>query len=298
MSKKMIFRLVFMLLSLVFFVLLAEYRTDGFRTFKIISNFGFEIFDTKNNSKIYKNIVFSKEEVERASRILNMKFYFLSKGNQFYVFESQDHRYVIKFINFKNFSYPSFLKKVPLKVLEKSIQRKDKRYPLVFSSIALAYEKLKDETGLVFVNLNQDIKFEKQIILINKFGVEKRVALDDACFVLQKKASSFFSTMEKRFKSEGGEAIKKGIDEFFETIEARCRKNIADEDANDEMKNVGIFKNKVLITDIGKLYYNEKLQNKSDFLREMQDSCNSLRDWLNREHREELIYLDEKFKRL
>ncbi len=279
MFKNLLKRL-FLFLFIIFLWLLAENRTDGFRTSKII-------FDLPTRWKTQDLTI---EEYQKISAILNQKFNYLGRGRQCFVFESETHEYVLKFINFSNVSYPSFLKMFPISPLKKSLERKDERFPKTFASLALAFEKLKNETALVYVHLDGK-KINNKVEIKNKYGQTFRIDLNETCFIIQKKAKPLFLSLEEFFL-EREKGLEKGIDEFLNVIVARCKKNIADDDFNAEM-NIGFLEGKALIIDTGKLYP-ANLENKESFKSEILLSTKFLRRWIEKNHSEALPYLEKR----
>lgn len=286
MSKTLkLFRSLVILFFFIFFWFLAEIRTDGFRTSKIM-------FDLPTEWRIHP---LSKEENSEINNILSQSFTYLGRGRQCFVFESADQKYVLKFINYNNVSYPSFLKAFPIGILKNSLKRRDERYPLTFSSMVLAFENLQKETGLVYVHLD-DVKFKRKVLIKNKYGQALKVDLDKTCFILQKKAKPLFSSLEEFYLKEKEAGLKKAIDEFLNVVVARCKKNIADDDFNAEM-NIGFYKEKALIIDTGKLYTAD-LQDKEIFKNELFYSTKFLKIWLEKHHQEALPYLEKKIAEL
>lgn len=282
MFKNLLKRL-FIFLFIIFLWLLAEKRTDGFRTSKII-------FDLPS---YWRTPDLTIEEYQKINAILNQKFKYLGRGRQCFVFESETHEYVLKFINFSNVSYPAFLKMFPLAPLKKSLARKDERFPQTFASLALAFEKLKDETALVYVHLDGK-KINNKVEIKNKYGQTFGINLNETCFIIQKKAKPLFLSLEEFFLKEKEKGLEKGIDEFLNVIVARCKKNIADDDFNAEM-NIGFIDGKALIIDTGKLYP-ANLENKEAFKGEILLSTKFLRRWLEKNHLEALPYLEKRIE--
>ena len=77
----------------------------------------------------------------------------------------------------------SFLKKV------------DRRFALLkhdFDSYKIAYENLKDETGLIYLHLNKTDFLKQKMIIIDKIGIYHEIDLDSMEFLIQKGRAYLF----------------------------------------------------------------------------------------------------------
>jgi hypothetical protein len=272
----------------LFLIIVGEKRSEGFRTEKIV-------FSLDYDASFEINSV-ADSDLLNVKKILNQNFFYLGRGRQFFVFVSEDGNFVLKFLNHFNFSYPSLLKKISFfKPIDKIIKRKDSKYPLTFSSLKLAFEKLKDESGLVYINLNKGQKLKQKVHLINKSGVSLSIDLDSTFFVLQKKGSSFFSYFKKVAEKENKEELRRAIDSYLLLVMNRCQKNVADDDFN-LRDNIGFYGDRPFIMDMGRLYLDRDLSKKDHLLKEIQRSTKILRRWLIENHPEEVFFLDTRIK--
>lgn len=278
-------QLVFVLIGVI---LLVELRTDGFRTPKIIAH-----FDLDSKFYITKE---SEKEREVAKKILEQNFTYLNRGRQFFVFESEDGNYVLKFLNQENFSYPTILKTISfIPYVEDIIKRKDQKYLLTFFSMKLSFEQLKKETAILYVNLHKNEKLNKTVKIINKFGVQFDLDLDSTFFVLQKKARPFFPSLEKIYKTKNAVGLEMMIDSYLNLVAQRCFKCVADDDFNIK-NNIGLCGDNPMIMDNGRLYLDKSLEDKSCFRKELLRSTKKLREWLSQKYPEEEPFLDRKIK--
>ena len=267
-------------------VFLSETRTEGFRTSKI---------KLKNQAAIPFKIENIKEhDISKACDILNQNFTYLGRGRQYFVFESADEKYVIKFLNKDNFSCPPLLKKLSfIKPIDKIVKRKEKKYYLTFSSMKLSFENLKKESKLIFINLNKDIKLTKTLKIKNKCGSEFFIDLNNTIFILQKKITPFFTHLESIYEQEGQAGLEQALDEYLKFILFRCSLNIADDDVT-VGDNMGFYKNKPVLIDNGRLYFDDSLQNRRPMIEEMLRSTKHLRKWLLINHPDQASFLNKK----
>lgn len=186
-------------------------------------------------------------------KILDQPFHYLGKGCQFYVFESDDGQYVIKFLKQKHVRSFEWLRKLPASKkykqrFEDKIQRRQARLKTLFSSCMLAYHEMRDETGLVFLRLNRKQGLNKEITIHDKLGMKHKVDLDNHEFILQKKCSP----LEDIFKGCTVEEMTAKIHQLIDLVNARCQKGIKDRDRA-FVQNIGfcLSENRPLFIDIG-----------------------------------------------
>ncbi len=126
----------------------------------------------------------SQGNVLIAKQILNQPFHYLAKGGQVFVFASKDEKYVLKF--FKNTPHPLVpLSKYRLKKTQKLLRD--------INSYKLGFDRLLEETGLIFLHVNPEEKIDAIVCLKDKLGIEHRVPLNQTLFVLQKKGEPLTS---------------------------------------------------------------------------------------------------------
>jgi hypothetical protein len=270
------------LLAVCYF--LAEGRTDGFRTPKIL-------FKVNYKTNLRKKVLCGEKRTE-LEKILSKKFVYLGRGRQSFVFESGE--YVIKFLNYRNIYYPKFLRFLKIPVLQKSLDRKDRRFPMTFDSIALCYDRLSYETALIYSNIGKD-RLNKKLKLNNRYGQEFEIDLDSTYFVLQRKVKPLYETLNGYYERGGEKALKLGINSFLGLIFSRCEKFIADDDLNSG-KNCGFLGKRAVIIDVGKLYLDESLKEEVFFRGEVFRSVKFFRRWLLKNYPDLVTYLDEKME--
>ncbi len=161
------------------------------------------------------------------------RFYYLGKGHQSFVFESEDKTQVLKF-----YRYPSHLRAFSLKFRKHpkelyNIQKlKDS-----LESYELAFSELREDCGLL------DCPSIKTVTLIDKSGNKYAISLELTTYFIQKKAEKIFP-----LKGNRNEVLSSLID----LIRRRTEKGIVDLDPV-LRKNYGIVDGKVILIDIGRL---------------------------------------------
>lgn len=279
--------LSFLVVGLLSF--LALYRTDWFTLSKTSS-----LWENRPEWNPQKTFVMNDEY----RSILSQPFYYLGKGRQSFVFESKDKKYVLKLFNHYRYHYPRLLEEFPLpaflrQIRKEKIFKKRAKLAYYFGSYRLAFDKLKEESALVIVHLNQTNKVFPVVTIHNRCLHPFLVSLDEVAFVLQRKATAIYPKMQNLL--EKGEGVK-GIDAFLDTVFARVEKNISDGDIAIGI-NYGFLDDRVVCFDVGRLYENKNLQNKECFLQEVLRSTRQMGQWLSAHYPQEKKYFHREIKK-
>lgn len=226
----------------------------------------------------------SKEEKEKIEKILQQPFHYIAKGCQFYAFESEDGKTVIKFLKQKHLRPFVWLKKIPApktlsSLFETKIQRRKERVENLFSSCKLAYEELKEESGLILIHLNRTPLFGKNMTLVDKLGLKHTFLIDEYEFVLQKKAVSVQQIFEKIDPKEVPSKVYKLVD----LVTSRCQKGIRDRDRS-FVQNVAFCEDgeSAVFVDIGQFYKDDAVSSEEEQKKDLQRRLSNLLDWTQR----------------
>jgi hypothetical protein len=140
--------------------------------------------------------------------ILKQKFYLKDQGGQSYVFISADEKYVLKF--FKDMPRPWIpFKNYQNKKLGKLIR--------TINGYHLAFDRLRDETGLLYLHLSPTAT-PLPTILVDRLTIEHPIDLSSVYFVLQKRAAPVSAFTEST------------LAQVSELIQKRASCHIADHD--------------------------------------------------------------------
>ncbi len=267
-------------------------RTDGFNISAISGNISYD----KN-----WNITLNDSEFDNVLNILDQEFYYYERGRQNFVFKSEDGNYVLKLINHDRFRYPLLFYKIPLpgvfdKIRNVKIQKKEKRPKAFFESYLMAFDKMKDETGLLYVHLNYSDNLNKSITIYDKLGQPHELQLNNTRFLLQKKGKLIFPYLQKLHRTKKEKGLKEGIDLFLDLLVKRCNRCIADDDLNVKY-NIGFVDNKAIFFDVGKWYADHDLRDPNSFKKEMVKSTKFFRRWIKSNYPQMKTYLDNEIKK-
>lgn len=199
--------------------------------------------------------------------ILSQTFTYLNRGAQSYVFVSADNQYVIKFFRFDRLK-----------------EDHEQKINELFHACKLAYCKAKDETGILYLHLNQTKDQLPKMHIIGPLGQKISLSADDYRFVVQKKVTSF----QDSILSLDPELVRKRLDSFIAILQSRLNKGIRNSDPA-VIRNFGFLGDVAVEIDFGN--YSEKPTSKE---KEFAQYTGKLRAWLKENAPEWVEYFDAK----
>lgn len=195
---------------------------------------------------------------ERISRIpcqieplLSQPYCYLGKGRQFYVFSSQDGKYVLKLPRMNQYQVPFWIRAFPfLEKYREEIARKRKaRLAFFLESCRIAFEEIQDLTGVLIVHFNQT-EGSYFIQISDPLGRSYSIHLDRVPFVLQERQRSMATDLERSRQKGDPQETKKILESFLNLIAIRSKKGIFNKDHR-QIVNYGYDGRKGFEIDIG-----------------------------------------------
>lgn len=172
--------------------------------------------------------------------VFDQKFTYLGDGGQCYAFVSDDRQYVLKF-----FKQHKFRKKnTPA---SEGIKRRED----AFTSYKVAYDKLREETGLLFLHLVPGDGFQKQVTLVDHLHNAHPVDLGSLEFMLQKRVDLVIDVLSAKMQEGEEEEAKKILDDLFIFFHRRVDKGVLDFDPQIAI-NLGILDGRIVQIDLGR----------------------------------------------
>lgn len=238
--------------------------------FIALALFGFAFYrvDGFSAAKIHGSCLEGGVEPISSQVLLNQPFRYLAKGRQCFAFVSEDGKTVIKFLNYDRFSFT---------------KRRRDRFQTTLSSLQLAWEFLREETGLLYLHLQRGGALPS-IELIDRGHRRHRIDLNQVVFVLQKRATPIQEEFERR-------GIEPSIDALLSIVRKRCEQGITDDDY-DLWINFGFVEDRLILFDPGRLSLSDALKTPEGIAKEIRIATKRLRKWLLAKHPEEVAYLD------
>ncbi len=197
----------------------------------------------------------SKEELASIKHILNQPFHYLGRGAQCYVFVSDDHQYVIKFFRLYHL-LPPFWTKLPLPPflhpyrLAKMVQKQGE-LQRDFLSYKIAFEQMREETGLLYVHLNKTNMLNQHIQIFDRLNICHELDLDQMEFLVQKRADLLYPALANIVEREGLDAARESLSHLLDLLVLRCKKGIFDKDP-DLNTNFGLIGHTPIQIDVGR----------------------------------------------
>lgn len=236
--------------------------------------------------------------------LLDQPFHLIGSGGTSFVFLGADEQTILKLFKHQHlvpnsflfhFSFPGVTDRFRIEaILKREKMQSHKRKPFFFTSCTLAYEQLKEETGLLYLSLAPDPRLSREVELIDAWGISHMLLLSRTEFALQQKADLLFPYLEKQLVL-GEEQAKKAIDALFHLIQKRCAQEIGDRDPN-LLINFGFVNGKAVEFDLGSYYVDPSLHSLSAIRQELFFSTFALQKWLEKRSLSLLSYLLDKIK--
>ena len=268
--------------ALLVFILARVYYslTDDFRLSNITYPLPFE-----ESWQIAAN---SADKEKQLNVILKQPFYYLGKGAQSYAFSSEDGKYVLKFFKFKHLRPSLFIDSLPpvgfLKSYkDKQIARKERKLFGVFNSYKLAFDTDKDESGLIFIQLNTEGNPERFVTVIDKIGVKRTVNLQNYPFILQYKGETLRVVINELLKKGGVEISKVRLGQILDMYAREYSKGIFDHD-HGVMQNTGFVGDQPIHLDVGKLLREEQMKDKAFAKKDAELVVEKMNEWVKKNY--------------
>lgn len=249
-----------------------HYQTKGFRV-----------------SKITQNLPLSSQQEliagDEPFNILSQKFHFLSRGLQSFVFLSEDGQYVLKVFNNvhqQRHSFYSWAKRLtpwtPLWALHQQKKALDK-LERTFTSYKIAFDTMQAQTALVYVHAAPTTALPSTVTLIDPLGIAHRIDPNQTGFLIQKKVSLAYPTLQKFLDQGDLESAKKALHSLVQLFQWKHEHKIADSDPLIRT-NYGFIGTRAIQLDVGPLSLETTPSSDETFHRELVRITTSLKHFL------------------
>lgn len=250
-----------------------HHQTEGFQLHKITSNLPF-------------NVAFATAPpAEEIKELLSQPYRFLGSGGQSYAFLSEDKRAVIKFFKHHH------MRPLPLSIQQQSRKNRLKE---IFTSFTIAHDFLKEETGLLFLHLNQGTDFQMKLTLIDSIGISHQIDLDKTTFALQKRARLALPTLQALLKKKKIEEAKSHLCSLLDLMVKRINAQISNCDPIVK-RNTGFIDGQAVEIDLGCFAKEESLSKSLAKRRAFFFDTLKLRYWVKKRAPNLLTFFDLQF---
>ena len=297
MIKKITCRLfIFTLVILSLYGLgrLYYFLTGGFTVSNITSDFSFQ--------PQWEVRALSPSEHKEFTHAIDQPYRYLGKGCQSYVFASEDGQYVIKFFKYQRYRLQPWLAHFPplpaiVKYRQEKMEKKWHKLDGFVKSWKLAFEHLKEETGLVFVHLNKTTHLQRQVVLYDKIGQKYVIDLDHMEFCIQRRANMLCDTLLEHKEREELTEAKQLVHRLLNTIISEYARGLADND-HALMQNTGVAQGKPVHIDVGQFVFNEAVKQPAVFHQELFTKTYKFKLWLRSHYPELGEYLEQELHQI
>lgn len=147
-----------------------------------------------------------------------------------------------------------------------------------FASCKLAYDQLKQETGLVYLHLNKTRDLKIKVLLIDQNDKKHRLDLDGVEFVVQKRAIPVYQKVRQYVEKGEYSRAQKAIVEVLHLVKNRTHKKIVNQevDRSDVTRNYGFIGDTCVHLDVAAFCVTQDTQ---EMQGELLKTFEKLRQW-------------------
>jgi hypothetical protein len=259
-------------------------------------------------SKIHSNLIkerlpqlASENDREFINTLFQQKFRFLGRGLQSFVFESEDKEYVLKLFNNRyqrKIQFFSLLAHFPCARSWALSQRHYFQEKLLktFNSYQIAFEEMKEKTGLLYIHLNPTTNLTHPVTLIDCLNIQHKINPNEMGFLIQKKATLVYPALKKYLSNQDLEGAQQALISLIALFFWKWHHAIND---NDPLirTNYGFIDGKAIQIDVGPLAKQISPPNIEQRLLQIDKITASLKFWLNENEPSLLPFLDQELQK-
>ncbi len=263
-------------------------RADGFTLEKITSTLPY-------NPEW--DVAVSQDKLDEVNCMIAQPYYYLARGFQCYAFQSQDGKYVLKFVRHQRLRLSDFANALPdwgfiARWKKRKVADGKKRAQYLFRSWKVAFEEVPEETATLFVHPNKTKNKLGAVSITDRIGNTFSIDLDEYECMLQRKARWIEPVIEELMHAGKTEEAKKRIDQIFQLLADCAHKGIQDTDgALIRKHNMGFLDDRAIYIDGGKLARKGRIREKDNFAADLR-RLRPLRKWLVARYPELATYFD------
>ena len=225
-----------------------------------------------------------KRSSSPAPHLLSQTYRYLDSGSQSYVFLSEDGQTVLKLFKFQHMRTPPWLECFPqTSYLQKKRTQKREVLTKTFDSISLAYDHLREETGLLFIHLCKTTHLKTHLKLVDKIGKTHHLDLDKVEFILQKRGTLAYEKIDQWMQGAQTQKAQVGIRNLLSLALLRCQKGFFDKDP-DFSTNFGFIKEQPFQIDFGRLSIDPREKEPEVYRPEMLRITREFQSWIEKNH--------------
>lgn len=229
-----------------------------------------------------------------ADQALSQSYTYLGRGRQCFAFASQDGKYVLKLPRTDIYKIPLWVRALPFSSLrEKMHADRIKREDYIVGSMHIAFNELRDQTGILALHLGQSNSRGRKLTLIDALGCKHHLPLESTPFVLQYKHPILMKSFQDALATGKREEAKAILDALIVAVFERGAKGILNKDRS-FLRNYGFDGQKAYQIDIGSFFRIEGMERSDAFHKSVRDSMDAVKEWMANTDPDMLEYLNHK----
>lgn len=249
---------------------------------------GFYLYRIKGPSILHTRTPSFDKDILLVNKALDQPFNYLASGSQSFVFISADKKFILKFFKHYRWKTPFYISWIPF-LKESWTKRRVDGLKATYQSCLFCIEEFKQETALIYMQLNPSDTIQKTIKLHNRLGKSYSISLNEMSFVLQKYAEPTSEHLLKLKALKEDATAKLHIRALFTNILQKRTKGFTDKDPN-FLNNFGFVNGEAVSVDVGGLIKDPKKDNSYFCNHELKKVARTLLPWLQKHYPELLPY--------
>jgi hypothetical protein len=250
---------------------------------------GFHIARIRTAFPIFENAPIDPDHLA----IFDQPFKYVGRGRQCYAFASQDDKYILKLPRLDRYEIPFYARATFPHLWDALLLDHTSRLNFITKSFQIAGNEMKEETGTLYLHLNQSDHLKKTVQLTDRIGRKYNIDLDTSAFILQEKKPIMLPLFKQAVADGNIDQAKEILTAFIAAVESRARKGILNKDASFR-RNYGYDGNKCIQIDIGSFYYKPALTSQESFERSFRETTGAVQIWLNENNPEIATWFEAK----
>jgi hypothetical protein len=187
------------------------------------------------------------KDLVQLKSIFQQKFKYLAVGSQSYAFASEDGKYVIKFFIMKH-----LMPRISDLWHPEKIEYRRENLLSIFNAHKLAYDELREDTGLIYIHLNKGDQLKTHLSVVDRLGRTHSIDLDQVEFVVQEKAELIFTRLKKLLNQNERAKAQQCVASILQLVQRRIDRGISDHDKAVK-HNYGFVGDRPVHLDIGRI---------------------------------------------
>lgn len=240
------------------------------------------------------DVAITEDFSSEADRALSQPYSYIGRGRQCFAFASADGKYVVKLPRTDIYKIPLWVRSFASKSFQEEMRLdRAKREKFILDSMRIAFEELRNQTGILAVHLGKSGSKGKKLTLIDALGCKHHLPLEKTAFVLQYKQPILMKAFQEALQKGDRRRAEQILDALITAVIERGEKGILNRDRS-FLRNYGFDGGKAYQIDVGSFFRIEGMEKRAAFQKSVTDSMDAVKEWMAKTDPEMLRYLDQK----